>query len=129
MSAQLDLVAERAATWSQSANLLKKRIDFVRWLVFSLAIVGALLAAVASQTDEAQALHGVLTALGTVLLAAGTFISARLLNDSHVEAWVRMRAASEALKGEASKSAQEAHPYEDDAKADQAIARGRGYIE
>jgi len=129
MSAQLDLVAERAATWSQSANLLKKRIDFVRWLVFSLAIVGALLAAVASQTDEAQALHGVLTALGTVLLAAGTFISARLLNDSHVEAWVRMRAASEALKGEAFKYAAGAHPYDDDAKADQDLDRARGHIE
>jgi len=129
MSAQLDLVAERAATWSQSANLLKKRIDFVRWLVFALAIVGALLAAVASQTPEARALHGALTALGTVLLAAGTFISARLLKDSQVEAWVRMRAASEALKREAFKYAAGAFPYDDDAKADQALDRGREDIE
>lgn len=129
MSAQLDLVAKRAETWSQSANRLKKRIDFVRWLVFALAIVGALLAAVASQTQEAQALHGALTALGTVLLAAGTFISARLLKDTELEAWVRMRAAAEALKGEAFKYATRARPYDDRAKADQVLDRGRKDIE
>ena len=125
MSAQLDLVAKRAATWSQSANRLKKRIDFVRWLVFALAIVGALLAAVASQTQEAQALHGALTALGTVLLAAGTFISAQLLKDTELEAWVRKRAAAEALKREAFKYATRARPYDDRAKADQVLDRCR----
>ena len=31
MSAQLNLVAKRQATWSQAANVLKKRIDIVRW--------------------------------------------------------------------------------------------------
>lgn len=130
MSSKIDLVADRAATWSQSANLLKRRIDFVRWLVFVLAIVGALLAAIASQTQEAQALlHGALTALGTVLLAAGTFISARLLKDSELEAWVRMRAASEALKREAFKYAAGARPYDDSAKADQTLDRGREDIE
>jgi conflict system pore-forming effector with SLATT domain/uncharacterized protein DUF4231 len=132
MSAQLDLVAKRAATWSQSANRLKKRIDFVRWLVFALAIIGALLAAVASQTQEtqeAQALHGALTAFGTVLLAAGTFISARLLKDTELAAWVRMRAAAEALKREAFKYAAGARPYDDGAHADQVLDRGREDIE
>jgi drug/metabolite transporter (DMT)-like permease len=61
----------------------------VRWLVFGLAILGALMAAVASQILETDRAHAILTALGAVILAAGTFISARLLRDSDVEAWVR----------------------------------------
>jgi hypothetical protein len=132
MSAQLNLVAKRQATWSQAANVLKKRIDTVRWLVFALAIIGALLAAIASQTpntsDALMNLHGFLTAIGTVLLAAGTFVSARLLKETEIQGWVRMRAASEALKREAYKYAAGARPY-DDAQADQNLDRARANIE
>jgi hypothetical protein len=131
MSAQLNLVAKRQATWSQAANVLKKRIDIVRWLVFALAITGALLAAAASQTPdtpEALTLHRILTAIGTVLLAAGTFISARLLKETEIQGWVRMRAASEALKRAAFKYAAGARPY-DDAQADQNLDRARANIE
>jgi hypothetical protein len=127
MSTQLDLVAKRAATWSQTANCLKGRLDKVRWLVFGLAIAGALLAALASQT-EARSLHGILTALGTVLLAAGTFISARLLRDTEVQAWVKARIASEALKREAYKYAAGARPY-DAADADKTLDKERDEIE
>jgi SMODS and SLOG-associating 2TM effector domain 1/Protein of unknown function (DUF4231) len=128
MSAQLDLVVKRAATWSQTANQLKDRLDSVRWLVFGLAIVGALMAAIASQMPEAGSVHGTLTALGTVLLAAGTFISARLLRDSDVQTWVRARASSEALKREAFKYATKASPY-DSGVPEQTLENERRKIE
>jgi hypothetical protein len=49
VSAELEHVAMRAATWSETANHLKARLEFVRWLVFGLSIAGALAAAIASQ--------------------------------------------------------------------------------
>lgn len=119
MSADLELVARRAATWSETANQLKKRLDLVRWTVFVLSIAGALAAAIASQIlpeagAAASALpksHTVFATFGAVLLAAATFLSSRLLRDTEVQAWVRARAASEALKREAFRYATKAHPY------------------
>jgi hypothetical protein len=49
MSADLELVAKRAASWSETADQLKTQLDLVRWIVFALTIVGALAAALASQ--------------------------------------------------------------------------------
>ena len=122
----------RAATWSETANHLKARLDFVRWLVFGLSIAGALAAAIASQIpvdpNSGVPAHAIFTALGTVLLAAVAFISNRLLRDTEVQAWVRARAASEALKREAFKYATQAHPY-DSATADQALKAERDKIE
>jgi hypothetical protein len=132
MTVQLEHVAKRAATWSQTANTLKARLDLVRWLVFGLGIAGALVAAVASQIQLAPALasnaHAVLTTLGTVLLAAGAFISNRLLRDFDVQAWVRARAASEALKREAFKYATRAEPY-DSGDVEQKLNAERAKIE
>ena len=115
MSADLELVARRAATWSETANQLKTRLDLVRWIVFALSIAGALAAAIASQIPPEPAahpsmvikFHPVFATLGAVLLAAATFLSARLLREADTQAWVRARAASEALQREAFKSGYE----------------------
>lgn len=127
MSAELERVANRAATWSETASRLKSRLDFVRWIVFVLSISGALAAAIASQIPLVN-MHAVLTALGTVFLAAATFASNRLLRDSEVQAWFRARAASEALKREAFRYATQAHPY-DSGNTDQTLKSERERIE
>lgn len=132
MSAELERVAIRAATWSETANQLKARLDFVRWLVFGLSISGALAAAIASQIpvqpNSGITAHAVFTALGTVFLAAVAFTSNRLLRDTEVQAWVRARAASEALKREAFKYATQARPY-DAGSTDQTLKAEREKIE
>ena len=136
MSPILDLVAKHAAAWSETANQLKKRLDLVRWIVFCLSIAGALVAAIASQiVPEAGAAagqlpksHAVFATLGAVLLAAVTFLSGRLLRDAQVQAWVRARAASEALKREAFKFAARANPY-DGPNADELLKMERERIE
>jgi hypothetical protein len=120
MSETLVHVATRAVTWSETADKLKKELDRWRWLVFLLSIAGALAAAIASQAsgDEAAAaahatVHKIFAGAGFVLLAAGTFISSKFLQDSAQQAWVRARTASEALKREAFKYAARAKPYDD----------------
>jgi len=72
--------------------------------------------------------HTVFATLGAVLLAAATFLSARLLRDSEVQAWVRARAASEALKREAFRAATNAQPYDTPA-ADELLKKEREKIE
>ena len=136
MSADLELVAKRAASWSETADQLKTRLDLVRWIVFALTIVGALAAALASQIPpEASAAtsalprsHTVFATLGAVLLAGATFLSSRLLRDTEVQAWARARAAAEALKREAFRSATKAQPY-DSSTADELLKKEREKIE
>ena len=125
-------VADRAVTWSETADRLKHRLDWVRWLVFALSISGALAAALASQMSTAGSTvsaHSIFAAIGTVLLATGTFVSSRFLRDNDLQAWVRARAASEALKREAFKYAAHAKPYDDTATADQFLVAERSKIE
>src|SRR5262245_58451396 len=130
MSADLELVAKRAESWSETANQLKARLDLVRWIVFVLSIAGALAAAVTSQIlPEAGATsHALFATLGAVLLAGATFLSGRLLRDTEVQAWVRARAAAEALKREAFRFATRAQPY-DTLTADELLKKERERIE
>ena len=95
-------MGKHAATWSETANQLKRRLDLVRWIIFCLPIAGALVAAIASQIGpeagaaarELPKSHTVFATLGAVLLGAVTFLSGRFLRDAQVQAWVRARAAS-----------------------------------
>jgi SMODS and SLOG-associating 2TM effector domain 1/Protein of unknown function (DUF4231) len=130
MSADLELVAKRAESWSETANQLKARLDLVRWTVFVLSIGGALAAAIASQIlPEAGATsHALFATLGAVLLMGATFLSGRLLRDTDVQAWARARAAAEALKREAFRSATKAQPY-DTSTADELLKKEREKIE
>lgn len=130
MSADFELVAKRAESWSETANQLKARLDLVRWIVFVLSIAGALAAAIASQIlPEAGATsHALFATLGAVLLAGATFLSGRLLRDTEVQGWVRARAAAEALKREAFRFATRARPY-DTSTADELLKKERERIE
>jgi SMODS and SLOG-associating 2TM effector domain 1/Protein of unknown function (DUF4231) len=125
-------VADRAVTWSETADRLKLRLDRVRWLVFASSISGALAAALASQISTAGSTvstHSIFAAIGTVLLATSTFVSSRFLRDNDLQAWVRARAASEALKREAFRYAAHAKPYDHAATADQILITERSKIE
>ena len=129
-------MGKHAATWSETANQLKRRLDLVRWIIFCLPIAGALVAAIASQIGpeagaaarELPKSHTVFATLGAVLLGAVTFLSGRFLRDAQVQAWVRARAASEALKREAFKFAARANPY-DGPNADELLKMEREKIE
>jgi len=125
-------VADRAVTWSETADRLKHRLDLVRWIVFGLSIAGALAAAIASQLSSGgptTSIHSIFAAIGTVFLATGTFVSSRFLRENDLQAWVRARAAAEALKREAFKYAARAKPYDDAARANQNLIAEREKIE
>ena len=132
MTEALPHLANRAVTWSETADRLKRRLDWVRWLVFAMSISGALAAALASQISMGASFvstHSIFAAIGTVFLATGTFLSSRFLRHNDLQAWARARAASEALKREAFRYAAHAKPYDDTAKADQILIAERSKIE
>lgn len=118
MSAILDYAANRAVGWSVTADGLKQRQESARKWVLGLSIAGALLAAIASQM-HGEGWHKLFAAAGAMSLALGTFLTARFLGQGKTQAWVRARAASEALKREAFKFAARATPY-DSADAEKA---------
>jgi SMODS and SLOG-associating 2TM effector domain 1/Protein of unknown function (DUF4231) len=136
----LDTVADRQAQWSKTADALKSTIDHARWWVFGLSILGAALAAAASQMGAAAA-DAAMVSIGNpragvaiaaaVSLALATFFTQRLLGADHVTAWVRARAISERLKRDAFKCAAGATPYDDPdrAKAELLLDDERAKIE
>jgi hypothetical protein len=113
MDKNLQAVAGSQGRWSATANRLKTTYERVRSITFVLSIVGALLAAVASQMNGRIRLT--LAISGAVLFAVVSFLTARFLGAAQSLAWVRARAASEALKREAYKYAAQAAPYDDPA--------------
>ncbi|TCL73819.1 DUF4231 domain-containing protein [Rhizobium sp. BK251] len=113
MTTALENVAQRQAALSATANALKATLDRTRWTTLALSIIGALLATIAAQSDGD--VRWWLAMVGTVALATGTFLTARLMGSSHTAEWVRVRAASEALKREGYKFVARAAPYDDDA--------------
>lgn len=139
--AGLDTIADRQAGWSATANALKARLDHARWAVFIFSVLGALLAALASQLGPPSAAgHAAgngayladprtwLAIAGALSLATATFFTQRLLGQTHVSNWVRARAISEALKREAYKYAAGAAPY-DQGNADDLLKQEREKIE
>jgi Protein of unknown function (DUF4231)/SMODS and SLOG-associating 2TM effector domain 1 len=134
--AALDTIADRQSGWSVTANKLKASIDRSRWAVFIFSVLGALLAALASQLGApAGGTAGVvsdprtwLAIAGALSLATATFFIQRLLGQEHITNWVRARAISEALKREAYKFAAGAAPY-DQANAENLLDAERQKIE
>src|SRR5262249_50637266 len=112
MDKQLADVALSQGRWSATANRLKKSFEATRFRVFVVSILAALAAAVSSQQPNGP-LRTLLAIVSTTSMAAATFLTARLLDSKHSQAWVRARAASEALKREGYKSAALAEPYND----------------
>jgi hypothetical protein len=122
----LESTAIRQAGWSQTANRLKATLDRVRWSTFFLSILGALLAAIASQIETHRAWVAI---AGAISLAVATFLTARLGGAARISGWVRARQASEALKREGFKFAARAAPYDDPATADELLVKERNAIE
>ncbi len=123
----LDETANRQAVWSSTANRLKATYDRARQVTFALSIAAALLATVASQLEDKPRLY--LSVTSAVMLGLVSFLSARLLSNARAAAWVRARAASEALKREGFKFAASAAPYDDPATRDDRLNDERERIE
>jgi hypothetical protein len=124
----LELTARRQASWSITANRLKSSLDLVRWSTFTLSVIGAVLATVASQLPEGDSRRWVAIA-GAIVLGVATFLTARLAAAAHVGGWVRARAAAEALKREAFKFAARAAPYDNADTAEDVLRKEREKIE
>jgi hypothetical protein len=44
--------ADRQSLWSSTAGVLKRRAEIARWVTFTFSVLGALLAAIASQLND-----------------------------------------------------------------------------
>src|SRR6266498_2964474 len=95
--------ADRQFLWSSTASVLKRRVEIARWVTFAFSILGALLAAIASQLNDPSRMYFAIA--GAVLLAVVSFITSRLLSGLQITNWLRARNAAEALKREAYKYA------------------------
>src|SRR5260370_14456208 len=121
-------MASRQGVWSGTADNLKRNLARARWITLCLSVLGALLAEIASQiTLEAPGFY--IAIGGALLLAVVSFLTGRLMGSDHVSAWVRARAASEALKREAFKFAARAAPYDESANRAQRLNEERERIE
>lgn len=126
MSTALETVAQSQGQWSETANVLKAGYERIRSIVFALSTIAALLAAVSSQLDGRP--RQVLAVMSTVCMGLVSFLASRLLDATHSQAWVRARAASEALKQHAYRRAALAAPYDDAATADALLTTEAGKI-
>ncbi|MGE5780929.1 MAG: DUF4231 domain-containing protein, partial [Hyphomicrobiales bacterium] len=105
----------------------KRRVEIARWVTFAFSILGALLAAIASQLNDPPRMYFAIA--GAVLLAAVSFVTSTLLGGLQITNWLRARTASEALKREAYKYATSVTPYDDPLKRDAALNMERERIE
>jgi hypothetical protein len=119
--------ADRQSLWSSTAGVLNRRVEIARWVTFAFSILGALLAAIASQLNDPQRMYFAIA--GAVLLAVVSFVTSRLLGGLQITNWLRARTASEALKREAYRYAAFAKPYDDPLKRDAALNSERERIE
>jgi drug/metabolite transporter (DMT)-like permease len=67
--------ADRQSQWSSTADVLKRRVVIARWVTFAFSILGALLAAIASQLNDPPRMYFALA--GAVLLAVVSFVTKR----------------------------------------------------
>ena len=119
--------ADRQSLWSATAGAFKRRVETARWLTFTFSILGALLAAIASQLNDPSRLYFAIA--GAVVLAVVSFVTSRLLGSTQITSWLRARTASEALKREAYRYAASAKPYDDQLSRDAALNNEREKIE
>jgi SMODS and SLOG-associating 2TM effector domain 1/Protein of unknown function (DUF4231) len=86
--------------WSHAAGRLKKRIILWRSVALALAILGAVLATLATQVGLTSGLGRTLSLTAAVALAVVPVIRGARLGKNRIEAWTRARSATEALKAE-----------------------------
>jgi hypothetical protein len=96
-------------------------------VTFAFSILGALLAAIASQLNDPPRMYFAIA--GAVLLAVVSFVTSRLLGGLQITNWLRARTASEALKREAYRYAASATPYDDPLKREATLNSERERIE
>jgi hypothetical protein len=131
----IELLADRQADWSTTANKLKNSVDRARWTILLLSVVGASLAAIASQLPVptngpiAGDFRTWVAVASVACLAAATFFTSRLLGVDRITSWIRARAISESLKREGFKFAAGASPYSDAKNATNRLNEERAKIE
>ena len=123
----LQILAESQGRWSKTADRLKSDYQNARRLVLWLSVTGALLAAIAGQRDGFD--RHLLAGLSATAFAVVSLVAARRLGPDRAMAWVRARAAAEALKREAYTFAARAAPYDDPVTGLEALKRATGMIE
>jgi hypothetical protein len=112
--ASLIATADRATQWSVTADHLKAGVSRARLAAFALTLIGACAATIASQIPAEQpTVRNAFAVIGAVALAIVAFLTGRLLTSERIGAWVKVRAAAEALKREAFRYAAGAKPYDD----------------
>jgi hypothetical protein len=87
--------------WSHAAGRLKKRIIVWRSVALGFAILGAVLATLATQVGLTSGLGRSLSITAAVALTVVPIIRGARLGKDRIEGWTRARSASEALKAEA----------------------------
>jgi len=122
----LEIVGKRQASWSTTAGRMKFRLEVARGWIFTLAIVGAIVATIASQSQDRFRAYAAI--VGAIMLGVGTLLTSRLGNATQNSRWVRARAIAEALKREAFRFAAKASPYGGD-NADSELSKARERIE
>jgi hypothetical protein len=102
--------------WSMTASRLKSRLGLARVLTSVGGVTGALLdtiAAAIGENDPAniKSLQAPLAIIGAVILAASAYVLRTQLSQDRVQAWIRARSVSEALKEETYRFLVGATPY------------------
>jgi hypothetical protein len=86
--------------WSNAASRLKRRIVVWRSLALGFAILGAVLATLATQLGKDSGLGRALGLTAALALAVVPVIRGARLGKDRIEGWTRARSVSEALKAE-----------------------------
>jgi hypothetical protein len=95
----VDSVWGRQSVWSQTANLLKARIDRLRSIMLALAVSSAVLTTLAQVTSLDTTMGRVLALAAGVAVGLVPLVRLRLGREA-VSQWTRARAVSEQLKAE-----------------------------
>jgi hypothetical protein len=98
--------------WSNAAGRLKQRIILWRSLALGLAILGAVLATLATQVGLTSGPGRALSLSAAVALAIVPVIRAARLGKDRIEGWTRARSASEALKADTYLYLTQTPPYD-----------------
>lgn len=109
--------------WSHAAVRLKTRIIVWRSVALALAILGAVLATLATQVGLTSGLGRALSLSAAVALAVVPVIRGARLGKDRIEGWTRARSASEALKAETYLYLTRTPPYDQDNRDDQLLVQ------
>ncbi|MEU1502786.1 DUF4231 domain-containing protein [Streptomyces sp. NPDC005732] len=93
-------VWDKQSVWSQAANRSKTSVDRARTAALAVGVLTAVLATAAAQTMPDHRTMGQLLACAAALAAGCTPLIMRSAGPETVNAWIRTRAVSEALKAE-----------------------------